>query len=90
MKPDTDMTTTALVGWYGAARMIAESVGRALDGCSHVTIPFMGGLSEVPWIGARSIVAADLHRHLVNLAPGRRRSSPRAEAVPRCSAATPA
>jgi len=48
--------------------MIAEHVGKALQGCSWVGIPFCGGLSEVPHIDARTIVCNDLHKHILNLA----------------------
>ena len=68
MKLDPDLTTTALVGWYGAARLIADNVGRAMDGCAHVTVPFAGGMSEIARIKARSIVVNDLHRQVINLA----------------------
>src|SRR4051812_41422587 len=63
------MNVTALNQWYGSARMASpEVIGRELDGCSHVTIPCGGGLCEVPFIRARSMLIGDLHRHMINLA----------------------
>jgi DNA adenine methylase len=68
VNPFPDMTTKALAGWYGSARLVADHIGLALDGCAHVTIPFAGGMCEVARIKARSIVVSDLHCHIVNLA----------------------
>jgi hypothetical protein len=69
MKPIETPKVTALNQWYGSARMAApEEIGRELDGCSHVTIPCGGGLCEVPFITARSLLIGDLHRHMINLA----------------------
>ena len=47
---------------------MACHVGRLLDGCDWVGIPFVGGFSEVPEIKARTIVCSDLHLHIMNLA----------------------
>lgn len=60
--------TTALAGWYGSNRKCAAEVGRALAGCTHVTVPFAGGMCELAHISARSIVVSDVHRHIINLA----------------------
>ncbi|MBY0513268.1 MAG: hypothetical protein K2P78_05080 [Gemmataceae bacterium] len=59
---------TTLVPWFGSARMIARHVGTQLRGCSHVTVPFAGGCSELRHIGARTLVVGDLNRHVINLA----------------------
>jgi len=48
--------------------MLGEHVGELLSGCSWVGVPFAGGMSELPHIRARTIVANDLHRHVINLA----------------------
>ena len=58
----------AIAPWFGAGRTIAPHVGRALDGCAWVGVPFAGGMSELHEITARTIVVNDLHRHVVNLA----------------------
>lgn len=62
------MKVKALVPVLGSNRMLASHVGEALNGCVWVGIPFVGGFSEVPYITARTIVANDLHRHIINLA----------------------
>jgi hypothetical protein len=66
--PAVDMTTTALFSYYGANRILARHVGRELHGRPFVLIPFAGGFSEVPHIGARSLLVADRHVHLTNCA----------------------
>lgn len=48
--------------------MVAERVGELLLGCSWVGVPFCGGCCEIAHIPARTIVANDRHRHLINLA----------------------
>jgi site-specific DNA-adenine methylase len=63
-----DMKVTTLVPWFGSNRMLAATVGRQLAGCAWVAVPFAGGMSEVPHIGARTLLVNDLHRHLINLA----------------------
>lgn len=63
-----DMTTNALAPWYGSDRMVCERIGRELDGHPCVGIPFCGGLSVAKHITARTLICADLHRHVINLA----------------------
>lgn len=62
----------AIVPWYGSNRMLAERVGKALEGYAWVGIPFAGSLCEVKYLVGgkmpRTIVAADKHNHLINLA----------------------
>lgn len=62
------MSVTALAPWYGSNRLLAEHVGRALDGCSWVGVPFAGGMSELAHIKARTMLVSDLHSHVINLA----------------------
>jgi DNA adenine methylase len=57
-----------LAPWFGGNRMLAPTVGEELEGCSWVGVPFAGGMAELPWITARTILANDLHRHVINLA----------------------
>lgn len=59
---------TALAPWFGAARMIAKHVGDALDGCRWVGVPFAGGMTELLYIKATTIVVSDPHRNIINLA----------------------
>ena len=67
-KQKNPLPVRALAPWFGAGRLIADAVGRELEGCSWVAIPFAGGMSEVAAIGARSIAVNDKHRHIINLA----------------------
>ncbi len=62
------MKIKALAPWYGSNRLNAERVGELLQGCEWVGIPFAGGMCEIPYITARTIVANDLHEHLHTLA----------------------
>lgn len=62
------MGTTALTPWYGSARLVAEAVGAALDGCAWVGIGCAGGMCEARHVKARSMIVNDIHRHIVNLA----------------------
>lgn len=59
---------TTLAPWFGSNRTLAENVGAALRGCEWVGVPFAGGMSELAHIEARTLVANDLHRLVVNLA----------------------
>jgi hypothetical protein len=54
--PDETMTTRAIAPWFGAARLIAESVGEEMAGCRWVGVPFAGSMSELAHIRAGSIV----------------------------------
>lgn len=48
--------------------MIAEAVGRELQGSSWVGIPFAGGMAELLHITARTVVVSDKHWQIINLA----------------------
>jgi len=56
-----------LVPWFGSDTENAAEFGAALDGCKWVGVPFGGGMSEVPFVTAKTIVVSDLHRHIINL-----------------------
>ena len=55
------MKTKSPLPWFGSDAGVASELGAMLDCCSHVTISFAGGLSILPHLKARSIVANDLH-----------------------------
>jgi len=59
---------TALAPWFGAARLISRHVGDELAGCRWVGVPFAGGMTELLYIDAPTIVVSDIHRHVINLA----------------------
>jgi DNA adenine methylase len=63
-----DRKTKALANWFGSNRTNAERAGSECRGCSHVTIPFFGGGSELPYIDARQLVVNDKHKLMINLA----------------------
>lgn len=58
----------SLGNWYGSNRTCAPDVGVALAGCDFVNVVFAGGMSEIPFIGARSILVNDKHADMINLA----------------------
>jgi len=62
------MKISTLAPWFGSARMNAAKIGEAIGKQALVGIPFCGGCCEIPHIRARTIVANDLHRHLITLA----------------------
>lgn len=62
------MEINAIAPWFGSNRMLASHVGAALQGCEWVGVPFMGGGSELAHIRARTVVANDLHKQIINLA----------------------
>ncbi len=59
---------TALAPWFGSNRMLGPEVGRHVERCEWVGIPFAGGMCEVPHIPARTIVVNDLHNAIITLA----------------------
>lgn len=62
------MAVSTLVPWYGSNRMLAAEVGKAVEGCSWLGVPFAGGMCELAHIKARTVIVGDLHRHVINLA----------------------
>lgn len=65
---DTRPAITAIAPWFGGNRLLAHAVGEELAGCRWVGIPFAGGMPELLYIDAPTIVVGDLHRHVINLA----------------------
>ncbi len=65
---DDEMKVTAIAPWFGGSRLLASEVGRLLAGCRWVGIPFAGGMPELVYIDAPTIVVSDLHRHVINVA----------------------
>lgn len=62
------MSVTALLPYFGSARMNAERIASFLDGCSWVGVPFAGGMTELMYLKARTLVVSDLNRLAINLA----------------------
>lgn len=80
------MSTKAIAGWFGANRMLAPTVGRQLGPVEWCGVPFCGGCSELPYIRARSGIASDKHRHLVNMSKVVRDGDLRADLIRRLEA----
>lgn len=64
---DFHAAITALAPWFGSNRMLGPEVGRHLQGCDWVGIPFSGGMCEVPHITARTLVINDVHNAIITL-----------------------
>lgn len=62
------MRITTLVPWHGSNRTLAHLVGERLSGCTWVHVPFCGGMCEIGYIEAATILVGDVHRHVINLA----------------------
>ena len=60
------MKTKSALSYFGSASAVAPELGAMLDHCKHVTIGFVGGASELPYIKARAIVANDVNDAVVN------------------------
>lgn len=58
---------TAPIQVFGSGRSIAKPVGKLLEGCGWVGIPFCGGLSELGEIAAPTIICNDKHELAINL-----------------------
>lgn len=58
---------TALAPWFGSNRLLGPEVGRHLQRCEWVGIPFAGGMCEVPHIRARTVVVNDIHKAMITL-----------------------
>lgn len=59
---------TALAPWFGSNRSLAHVVGEAVRGYRWVGVPFAGGMTELLYIDAPTLVVCDLHAWIINLA----------------------
>lgn len=59
------MKTKSALSYFGSDSEVAGQLAALLDGCSHVTIPFVGGASIIPHLKARAIVANDKHHAVI-------------------------
>lgn len=55
------LKTKSALSYFGSDSEVALQLAGMLDHCKHVTIPFCGGLSILPHLKARAVVANDLH-----------------------------
>lgn len=60
------MKTKSALSYFGSDSEVAQELGSLFDDCSHVTIPFVGGASILPFIKARSLVCNDLNDLAIN------------------------
>jgi len=60
------LRTKSALSYFGSDSEVAAKLAAMLDGCKHVTIPFAGGLSILPHLTARSVVANDLNCHAID------------------------
>lgn len=60
------MKTKSALSYFGSDSEVAADLAGLLDHCKHVTIPFVGGGSIIPYLKARAIVANDLNDLAIN------------------------
>jgi len=60
------MKTKSALSYFGSDSEVAGELATLLDGCSHVTIPFVGGASILPHLKARALVCNDLNNLAIN------------------------
>ncbi len=60
------MKTASALSYFGSDSEVARDLAKMLDHCQHVTIPFVGGGSIIPFLQARAIVANDLNDLAIN------------------------
>lgn len=58
----------AIANWFGTNRKLAHKVGELIGQVRFVAIPFAGGMTEIPYLKASSILVNDLNQHVINLA----------------------
>lgn len=83
------MKTKSALSYFGSDSEVASEIASMLDGCKHVTIPFCGGLSILPHLKARAIVANDRHYYAMvfyRVASGTFGESQRQWLIKRCQA----
>lgn len=59
------MKTKSCLSYFGSDSEVAKEIASYFDNCSHVSIPFVGGASIIPWLKARGIVANDLNSYAI-------------------------
>lgn len=83
------LRTKSALSYFGSDSEVAGNIAAMLDHCRHVTIPFCGGLSILPHLKARAIVANDLHNQVINFyrfAAGRFGEVAQRELIEKCQA----
>lgn len=83
------MKTKSALSYFGSDSEVAEELASMLDHCKHVTIPFCGGMSILPNLKARAIIANDAHSQVINFyrfASGRFGEVAQRELIEKCQA----
>ncbi len=82
------MKTKSALSWFGSDSEVAADLASMLNHCSHVTIPFCGGMAILPHLNlARAIVANDKHAEAINfyrVMSGMYSENGKAELIRRC------
>lgn len=60
------MRTRSCLSYFGSDSEVANSLAKLINHCKHVTIPFAGGMSILPHLTARTVVANDLNNYAIN------------------------
>lgn len=60
------MKTKSCLSYFGSDSQVAKDIATIMSPCKHVTIPFCGGMSILPYLSARGIVANDKHELVIN------------------------
>ena len=55
------LKTKAPLSYFGSDAAVAKELAKLLNHCKHVTIPFCGGMSILPWLDAMHVVANDMN-----------------------------
>lgn len=83
------LKTKSALSYFGSDSEVAAQLASMLDDCKHVTIPFCGGMSILPNLTARAIVANDAHNQVINFyrfASGRFGEVAKRELIAKCQA----
>lgn len=83
------LKTKSALSYFGSDSEVAAELAALLNHCRHVTIPFCGGLSILPHLTARAVVANDAHNQVINFyrfASGRFGSAAQRELIEKCQA----
>ena len=68
MTTATPPTVRSLTPYFGSARLVAPTVGRALAGLHYVAVPFAGSMPELLHVDARTVAVNDANREQIDLA----------------------
>ena len=83
------LKTKSALSYFGSDSEVAVELASMLNDCKHVTIPFGGGMSILPHLTARAIVANDAHNQVINFyrfASGRFGEVAQRELIEKCQA----